>query len=174
MNTNEQKRELLEKAVCILLLNVNKFSSISFVKMYKELGIDSTDPRWFSAKLLWMVGQKPEASKFLGQKGRGSYFLTNYGKEALNVLQKRYQLQLKEVADIVHKVNSTTSVKELTEFLKNFETRDGKNKEVVKDQNSKVGEEQNPKIVEDQNSKVVEDQNPKVVEDQNPKVGEGQ
>ena len=158
MNTNEQKRELLEKAVCILLLNVNKFSSISFVKMYKELDVGSTDPRWFSAKLLWMVGQKPEASKFLGQKSRGSYFLTNYGKEALNVLQKRYQLQLKEVADIVHKVNSTTSVKELTEFLKNFEAREG----------------QNPKIVEDQNSKIVEDQNSKIVEDQNPKVGEGQ
>jgi len=166
MNTNEQKRELLEKAVCIMLLNVNKFSSISFVKMYKELEIGSTDPRWFSAKLLWTVGQKPEASKFLGQKGRGSYFLTNYGKEALNVLQKRYQLQLKEVADIVHKVNSTTSVKELTEFLKNFEVKEGKDTEVVKDQNSKVGEGQNPKIVEDQNSKVVEDQNPKVGEGQ--------
>jgi hypothetical protein len=142
MNTNEQKRELLEKAVCIMLLNVNKFSSISFVKMYKELEIGSTDPRWFSAKLLWTVGQKPEASKFLGQKGRGSYFLTNYGKEALNVLQKRYQLQLKEVADIVHKVNSTTSVKELTEFLKNFEVKEGKDTEVVEDQNPKVGEGQ--------------------------------
>ena len=152
MNTNEQKRELLEKAVCIMLLNVNKFNSISFVKMYKELEIGSSDPRWFSAKLLWSVGQKPEASRFIGKKGRGSYFLTNYGKEALNVLQKRYQIQTKELADIVHKINSIISVKELTEFLKNFEVKEGKdpkvvegkNLEVVEDQNSKVGEEQNP------------------------------
>ena len=166
MNTNEQKRELLEKAVCIMLLNVNKFSSISFVKMYKELEIGSTDPRWFSAKLLWTVGQKPEASRFIGQKGRGSYFLTKYGKEALNVLQKRYQIQTKEMADIVHKINSITSVKELTQFLKNFEVKEGKDTEVVKDQNSKVGEEQNPKIVEGQNTEVVEEQNTEVGEGQ--------
>jgi len=158
MNTNEQKRELLEKAVCILLLNVSKFGSISFVKMYKELEIGSTDPRWFSAKLLWSVGQKPEASRFLVQKGRGSYSLTKYGKEVLNALQKRYQIPTKEVANLVHKINSITSVKELCEFLKNFEIKEGKDTEVV----------------EGKNLEVVEDQNPKVVEEQNPKVGEGQ
>ena len=182
MNTNEQKRGFLEKAICILLLNVDKFKSISFVSMYKELGIESTDPRWFSAKLLWSVGQTPEASRFIGKKGRGSYFLTNYGKETLNILQKRYQIQTKELADIVHKINSIISVKELREFLKDFEAKkgkdtkvvEGKNLEVVEDQNSKVGEEQNPKIVEGQNTQVVEEQNTQVVEGQNTEVGEGQ
>ena len=142
MNTNEQKRGFLEKAICIMLLNVNKFNSISFVNMYKELGIESTDPRWFSAKLLWSVGQTPEASRFIGKKGRGSYFLTNYGKETLNVLQKRYQIQTKELADIVHKINNIISAKELREFLKNFEAKEGQNTQVVEGQDPKVGEGQ--------------------------------
>jgi hypothetical protein len=114
------KEEALEYLVWCTLLNLDKFGSISFVRLYKELNLTPSSEIWVGPKICWTCAQSPEFRKLLQKKGR-SYQISRYGKEVLEILSRKYGDQFKiEHAYKLYEISERISVKELKEYVKSI------------------------------------------------------
>ena len=120
-NSNKEefnKEEALEYLVWSILLNVDKSKSISFVKLYKRLNV--SPEVWAGAKICWVCAQSPEFGKLVQKEGRGSYKISEYGKEILRILSNRYGEFTAEHADKIYEISKKVSIKELKEYVKSI------------------------------------------------------
>jgi len=117
---NFNKEEALEYLVWSILLNLSESNSVSFVKLYKKLNITSPEV-WAGSKICWVCAQSPEFGKLVQKKGRGSYQISEYGKEILGILSNRYGNQFTaEHADKLYEISKEISAKELKTYVKSI------------------------------------------------------
>jgi len=113
------KEEALEYLVWSILLNVSKFSSISFVNLYKSLGLTSSSEVWVGPKICWACAKSPEFGKLLQKRGN-KYEISEYGKKILEKLSKKYGEFTVESAYKIFEVSKIVSAKELREYAKSL------------------------------------------------------
>ena len=114
------KEEALEYLVWSILLNLSKFKSISFARLYKTLNLTSSEI-WVGPRICWICAQSPEFGKLVQKKGRGSYQISPHGEELLDILSRRYGNQFTvENAYKLYEISRKISVKELKEYVKSI------------------------------------------------------
>lgn len=122
LETKNQKKEQLEFLVWATLYNVQKHKGVSFVSLYKTLGITQSNHLWYGPKICWSVGQGPEFGKMVNKKSRGTYELSPFGQKILDNLSKRFGEKFgMEQAEKLYQISQVLSAKELKEFAKSIE-----------------------------------------------------
>lgn len=120
--THQPNRENdLEFLVWATLYNVQKYRGVSFVSLYKTLGISSTNSLWYGPKICWLAGQSQEFNALISKKSRGSYDLTEFGKTVLEESSKKFGNSFKmEEAKRLYEISQRVTVKELKEYAKSL------------------------------------------------------
>jgi len=113
------KEEALEYLVWSILLNVSKFSSVSFVNLYKNLGLTSSSEVWVGPKICWTCAKSPEFGKLLQKRG-SKYEISEYGKKILDKLSKKYGEFTVKSAYKLFEISKKVSAKELREYAKSL------------------------------------------------------
>jgi len=113
------KEESLEYLVWSILLNASRFGSISFVSLYKSLGLTSSSEVWVGPKICWTCAKSPEFGKLLQKRG-SKYEISEYGKKILDKLSKKYGEFTVKSAYKIFEVSKTVSAKELREYAKSL------------------------------------------------------